>query len=78
MVVGVRDVVDAAVAVVVEMVVSNDTIEALVVVGVVVVVWFLLGILHFLASLVWGVVEVAGLVALVLVVGWLLFRNRGD
>ena len=48
------------------------------VVGVVVVVWFLLGILHFLVSLVWGVVEVAGLVALVLVIGWLLFRNKGD
>ena len=48
------------------------------VVGVVVVVWFLLGILHFLVSLVWGVVEVAGLVALVLVIGWLLFRNKDD
>ena len=48
------------------------------VVGVVVVVWFLLGILHFLVSLVWGVVEVAGLVALVLVIGWLLFRDKGD
>jgi hypothetical protein len=49
-----------------------------VVVGVVVVVWFLLGLLHFLASLIWGVVEVAGLVALVLLIGWLLFRNKGD
>jgi len=49
-----------------------------VVIGAVVVVWFLLGLLHFLVSLVWGVVEVAGLVALVLVIGWLLFRNKGD
>jgi hypothetical protein len=48
------------------------------VVGVVVVVWFLLGILHFLVSLVWGVVEVAGLIALVLVIGWFLFRGKGD
>jgi len=44
------------------------------VVGVVVIVWFLLGILHFLVS----VVEVAGLVALVLVIGWFLFRGKGD
>ena len=48
------------------------------VVGVVVIVWFLLGILHFLVSLVWGGVEVAGLVALVLVIGWFLFRGKGD
>jgi hypothetical protein len=48
------------------------------VVGVVVIVWFLLGLLHFLVSLVWGVVEIAGLVALVLVIGWLIFRNKGD
>jgi hypothetical protein len=47
-------------------------------VGVVVIVWFLLGLLHFLVSLVWGVVEIAGLVALVLVIGWLIFRNKGD
>ena len=48
------------------------------VVGVVVIVRFLLGLLHFLVSLVWGVVEIAGLVALVLVIGWLIFRNKGD
>ena len=40
-----------------------------------VVVWFLLGLLHFLASLVWGAVEVVGLVALVVLIGWLLFRD---
>ena len=48
------------------------------VVGVVVIVWFLLGLLHFLVSLVWSAVEIAGLVALVLVVGWLIFRKKGD
>ncbi len=48
------------------------------VVAVVVVVWFLLGLLHFLASLVWDAFEVAGLVALVLLIGWLLFRRHGD
>jgi hypothetical protein len=48
------------------------------VVAVVVVVWFLLGLLHFLASLVWGAVEVVGLVALVVLIGWLLFRRSGD
>jgi len=48
------------------------------VVGVVVIVWFLLDLLHFLVSLVWSAVEIAGLVALVLVVGWLIFRKKGD
>ena len=48
------------------------------VVAAVVVVWFLLGLLHVLASLVWGAVEVAGLVALVVLIGWLLFRRSGD
>jgi hypothetical protein len=48
------------------------------VVAVVVVVWFVLGLLHFLASLIWGAVEVIGLVALVVLVGWLLFRRSDD
>ena len=48
------------------------------VVGVVVVVWFLLGLLHVIVSLVWGAVEILGVVALVLLVGWLLFRRSDD
>ena len=43
--------------------------------GVVVVVWLVLGVLHVVATLLWGVVQVAGLVALVLVVWWLFFRK---
>jgi len=48
------------------------------VVGGVVIVWFLLGLLHFLVSLVWGAVEALAVLAVVLVVGWLLFRRKGD
>ena len=43
--------------------------------GVVVVVWLALGLLHVIATLLWGVVEVAGLIALVLVVWWLFFKK---
>jgi dolichol kinase len=45
------------------------------VVGVVVVVWLVLGLLHVIASLVWGVVQVLGLVALALLVWWLFFKK---
>jgi len=45
------------------------------VVGVVVVVWLALGLLHVIASLVWGVVQVLGLVALALLVWWLFFKK---
>jgi dolichol kinase len=45
------------------------------VVGVVVVVWLALGLLHVIATLVWGAIEVAGLIALVLVVWWLFFKK---
>lgn len=43
--------------------------------GVVVVVWLVLGLLHVIASLVWGVVQVLGLVALDLLVWWLFFKK---
>ncbi|HEY4927918.1 MAG TPA: hypothetical protein VIH95_02125 [Acidimicrobiales bacterium] len=43
--------------------------------GVVVVVWLALGVLHVIATLLWGVVEVVGLIALVLVVWWLFFKK---
>jgi len=43
--------------------------------GVVVVVWLVLGLLHVIASLVWGVVQVLGLVALALLVWWLFFKK---
>jgi len=43
--------------------------------GVVVVVWLVLGLLHVIASLLWGVVQVLGLVALVLLVWWLFFKK---
>jgi dolichol kinase len=43
--------------------------------GVVVVVWLVLGLLHVIASLVWGVVQVLGLVALTLLVWWLFFKK---
>jgi len=43
--------------------------------GVVVVVWFALGLLHVIASLLWGVVQVVGLVALALLVWWLFFKK---
>ena len=45
------------------------------VVGVVVVVWLVLGLLHVIASLVWGVIQVLGLVALALLVWWLFFKK---
>ena len=45
------------------------------VVGVVVVVWLALGLLHVIASLVWGIVQVLGLVALALLVWWLFFKK---
>lgn len=45
------------------------------VVGVVVVVWLALGLLHVIATLLWGAVEVVGLIALVLVVWWLFFKK---
>ncbi len=43
--------------------------------GVVVVVWLALGLLHVIASLVWGVLQVAGLVALAVIVWWLFFKK---
>ena len=43
--------------------------------GVVVAVWLVLGLLHVIASLIWGVVQVLGLVALVLLVWWLFFKK---
>ena len=43
--------------------------------GVVVVVWLVLGLLHVIASLVWGVIQVLGLVALALLVWWLFFKK---
>jgi hypothetical protein len=43
--------------------------------GVVVVVWLALGLLHVIATLLWGAVEVVGLIALVLVVWWLFFKK---
>jgi dolichol kinase len=45
------------------------------VVGVVVVVWLVLGLLHVIASLVWGVVQVLGLLALAFLVWWLFFKK---
>jgi dolichol kinase len=42
---------------------------------VVVVVWFVLGLLHVIASLVWGILQVLGLVALALLVWWLFFKK---
>jgi hypothetical protein len=46
--------------------------------GVVVVVWLALGLLHVIASLVWGVLQVAGLIALALIVWWLFFKKKDD
>jgi hypothetical protein len=43
--------------------------------GVVVVVWLALGLLHVIASLLWGVVQIAGLVVLAVVVWWLFFKK---
>jgi len=37
--------------------------------------WFALGLLHVIASLVWGVLQVLGLVALALLVWWLFFKK---
>ena len=48
------------------------------VVGVVFVLWLGLGLIRFLFHLVWGVVEAAGFLALVVVVLWLIFRKKGD
>jgi len=43
--------------------------------GVVVVVWLALGLLHVIASLLWGVIQIAGLVALAVVIWWLFFKK---
>lgn len=43
--------------------------------GVVVVVWLALGLLHVIASLLWGIVQVAGLVLLAVIVWWLFFKK---
>jgi len=57
---------------------GRSTLGTVVLVGtVVVVVWLALGLLHVIASVVWGVVQVAGLIALGLLVWWLFFK-RGD
>jgi len=42
---------------------------------VVIVVWLALGLLHVIASLVWGVIQVVGLIALGLLVWWLFFKK---
>ena len=39
------------------------------------VAWFVLGLLHVIASLVWGVIQVLGLVALAILVWWLFFKK---
>jgi dolichol kinase len=55
---------------------GRSTVGTVVVVtGVVVVIWFVLGLLHVIASLVWGVIQVVGLVALALLVWWLFFKK---
>ena len=43
--------------------------------GVVVVVWLALGLLHVIASLLWGVLQIAGLVALAVIIWWLFFKK---
>jgi len=55
---------------------GRSALGTVVLVGaVVIVVWAVLGFLHVIASLVWGTIQVLGLVALVLVVWWLFFRK---
>ena len=55
---------------------GRSTLGTVVLVGaVVVVVWFALGLLHVIASLVWGVLQVLGLIALALLVWWLFFKK---
>ena len=55
---------------------GRSTLGTVVVVaGVVVVAWFVLGLLHVIASLVWGVIQVLGLVALAILVWWLFFKK---
>jgi hypothetical protein len=49
-----------------------------IVVGVVVVLWLALGLIHFLFHLVWIVAESAGFIALVVLILWLIFRNKSD
>ena len=55
---------------------GRSTLGTVVLVGtVVVVVWLALGLLHVIASLVWGVIQVVGLIALGLLVWWLFFKK---
>lgn len=55
---------------------GRSTLGTVVLVGtVVVVVWLVLGILHVIASLVWGVIQVAGLLFLGFLVWWLFFKK---
>ena len=58
---------------------GRSTLGTVVLVGtVVVVVWLALGLLHVIASLVWGVLQVLGLVALAVLVWWLFFKKSDD
>ena len=55
---------------------GRSTLGTVVLVGaVVVVVWLVLGLLHVIASLVWGVIQVAGLLFLAFLVCWLFFKK---
>ena len=55
---------------------GRSTLGTVVLVGtVVVVVWLALGLLHVIASLVWGIIQVVGLIALGLLVWWLFFKK---
>ena len=55
---------------------GRSTLGTVVLVGaVVLVVWLALGLLHVIASLVWGVLQVLGLIALALLVWWLFFKK---
>jgi putative exporter of polyketide antibiotics len=51
----------------------STTEVVLLVVGVLVAAWFLLGLLHLVAGLVWALAKVAVLVVLVVLVGRFLF-----
>jgi len=58
---------------------GRSTLGTVVLVGaVVVVVWLALGLLHVIASLLWGVIQVVGLIALGLLVWWLFFKKSDD
>ena len=55
---------------------GRSTLGTVVLVGaVVLVVWLALGLLHVIASLVWGVLQVIGLIALAVLIWWLFFKK---